>query len=56
MIEPTKADIGRLVIYRGQDREEGRITSFNDQYVFVRYGRASNGVATSRKDLEWAYA
>lgn len=57
MIQPTKADIGRKVIYRdlsGSKIEEGIITSFNDYCVFVRYkwsGTTSAG--TRREDLEW---
>lgn len=34
----TEADIGRLVIYRDGDRtHEGRLTSWNNLYVFVRF-------------------
>lgn len=56
MIEPTPSDIGRTVVY--QDRgcmqiEEGVITSFNDAYVFVRYGSEHTPKATRRQDLEW---
>lgn len=58
MIEPTKEDIGRKVIYtgnryRGGKPEEGVITSFNDWGVFVRYGSNNNSQSTSREDLEW---
>jgi hypothetical protein len=51
MINPTKSDINRLVIYR--NKEKGRITSFNNSYVFVDYSNTGRGIATSRKDLEW---
>ena len=58
MIDPTDADIGRAVLYRdaGQayDGERGVITSFNQHYVFVRYGAGDGAKATSRSDLEWA--
>ncbi len=57
MLDPIAADIGRRVIYRdprGQKIEEGIITSFNPQYVFVRYGRANISAATRREDLEWS--
>ena len=59
MIEPTEADIGRSVIYTGGPKpERGVITSFNERYVFVRYGdpRPGEGLATSRENLEWADA
>lgn len=57
-IEPRPEDIGRRVIYRdmgGRGKiEEGTITSFNDGYVFVRYG-GDTSAATSRGDLEWSH-
>lgn len=57
MIEPTKADIGRKVIYRAghpkAEPEEGVITSFNDHSVFVRYGSDYGSKGTDRKDLQW---
>lgn len=58
MIEPTKDDIGRKVIYTGNRYpggkvEEGVITSFNDYCVFVRYGSDYGSKGTSRQDLEW---
>lgn len=57
-IEPTEADIGRGVIYRGGagEMEQGYITSFNDHCVFVRYGIGCTSQATSREDLEWLSA
>lgn len=63
MIHPTTTDIGRRVIYRdwcggnlrGAKIEEGVITSFNDSYVFVRYGTGCTSAATSRDDLEWSH-
>ena len=60
MIEPTKDDIGRAVIYTGNrypggKSEEGVITSFNDHAVFVRYGADKHSKGTSRADLEWVH-
>lgn len=40
MIEPTINDIGRFVVYvdhAGTTAEAGRITSFNEQTVFVAF-------------------
>lgn len=57
-INVTDADIGRLVVYRTApnfDPEQGIITSFNDKYVFVRYGNSIRGVATNPDDLDWAW-
>jgi hypothetical protein len=58
MIEPTKDDVGRAVVYTGNrypggKLEEGVITSFNDHRVFVRYGSDKGSKSTSREDLEW---
>jgi hypothetical protein len=59
MIHPTEADIGRSVTYRGRRKgppakpEEGVITSFNESFVFVRYGDWKASRATRREDLEW---
>lgn len=56
-ISPTKSDIGRKVVYRhykGAAPEEGVITSFNHNYVFVRYGADAHSKATDPADLEWA--
>lgn len=57
MIIPEKEDIGRAVVYmRGQPPlDEGVITSFNDRFVFVRYGKDKGSKATHRADLEWAH-
>jgi hypothetical protein len=56
MIEPSKDDIGRSVIYQAaaQPPEEGIITSFNGSYVFVRYGADHHSKATSRCRLNWS--
>jgi hypothetical protein len=53
MITPTHDDIGRKVVYR--EIEEGVITSFNDLYVFVRYGSSTTSAATNPSDLEWSH-
>jgi hypothetical protein len=56
MIEVTNNDIGRVVIYRPLDAEpeRGVITSFNERFVFVRYGEETQSKATPRRDLEYA--
>jgi hypothetical protein len=54
MIEPTDKDIGRAVVYRRNHTvEDGVITSFNADYVFVRYGGDRTAKATLRSDLDW---
>ena len=56
MIAPTISDIGRKVIYEdrsGHVREEGVITSYNEFYVFVRYGHDVTSKGTKRTDLTW---
>lgn len=56
MIVPSDRDIGRKVIYRdrsGAKVEEGVITSFNEHYVFVRYGADQGSKGTRPEDLEW---
>jgi hypothetical protein len=55
MIDPQPGDEGRQVIYlRGfRRREPGVISSWNEEYVFVRYGIGSTAAATKREDLEW---
>ncbi len=56
MINPTTDDLGRKVIYHspgGDKVEEGVITSFNDRFVFVRYGSNTTSAATRREDLTW---
>ncbi len=55
-LNPTEADIGRQVIYHGWagERESGVITSFNDSFVFVRYGMGCTSAATAREQLSWA--
>lgn len=57
MIDPIHADLGRRVIYRdlgGRGKiEEGYITSFTRDHVFVRYSGCTSA-ATRREDLEWS--
>lgn len=54
-IQPTKADIGRKVLYRlgHGEAEEGVITSFNERLVFVRFGELTHSMAAFRDELEW---
>ena len=50
------SDIGRQVVYRAAPdfkAEEGVITSYNDDYIFVQYGDEVRSKATSRRDLDW---
>lgn len=56
MIEPTKDDIGRRVRYFSNHLkgvEFGIITSFNNNFVFVRYN-GETSQATLRRNLVWA--
>lgn len=56
MISPQPGDEGKFVVYTdGQGaREAGVITSWNAEFVFVRYGRRdSTPKATRRDSLEW---
>lgn len=58
MIEVTKKDIGRCVVYyEGHGEiEKGIITSFNESYVFIRYAYQdsdSGGIATYRDHLSY---
>lgn len=58
-LEEAKNNIGRLVVYtpfEGFDEsqiEYGVITSVNDRYVFVRYGRKIHSEATRPEDLKF---
>lgn len=56
----TDADKGRGVIYtphhstpENPDTERGVISSWNDTYIFVRYGPGSTAAATDPEQLEW---
>jgi hypothetical protein len=58
MISPTDDDIGRAVLYRqegrkGWETELGRISSFNDQVVFVRFTTGSTAAPCQPGDLAW---
>ncbi len=59
MIDPSRCDIGRRVAYRSRAdarQEFGRIVSFDDRYVFVKYDdnhHTALAKATLREDLEW---
>jgi hypothetical protein len=55
MINPTIDDIGRKVNYRDRSgySREGVITSFNEFYVFVRYGNDCTSKGTQRRNLEY---
>ncbi len=56
MINPTKADIGRSVLYvpKYGKPEMGVITSFDTSVVFVRYGSDEQAKATYKRDLFWS--
>ena len=51
----TEEDKRRKVIYCSHGKvEEGYITSWNVEYIFVDYGKnCGRGTATSPKDLEF---
>ena len=54
----TEADKGRRVCYRPEHfnpaaGELGVISSWNNAFVFVRYGSSTRAAATDPKDLEW---
>ena len=53
-----KKDKGRAVVYRswgGYKIEQGTITSWNDEFIFVRYGWGTTSAATRPIDLEFVY-
>ena len=53
----TEEHIGRNVIYTDGtgDTEEGYITSWNQTYIFVDYGKScGRGIATSPGDLNFS--
>ncbi len=52
-LQPTDKD--RKVVYRPTHgkMEEGRITSWNDSFVFVDYDNTGRGQATKPEDLEF---
>lgn len=57
MIDPAKLtskDKGRLVVYHphpANKAEQGRITSWNELYVFVDFNNVGRGVATRPETL-----
>ena len=59
MIEPKEEDIGKKVIYKqhwddyGQRWEIGKVTSFNEHYVFVQYYGDNHSKSTKKQDLTW---
>ena len=57
MIQIEDRDIGRRVEYTPAHgpSEIGEVTSFNDQWVFVKYGVGNiTSKATRREDLKWS--
>ena len=55
--ELKEEDKNRLVVYKNyrlERTEEGVITSWNDTYIFVRYGGDNHSKATSPRDLDWS--
>ena len=56
LVDLKNSDVGRNVIYTAHhgEREEGVISSWNDHYVFVRYGRGSTAAATDPDQLEFS--
>jgi hypothetical protein len=61
MINPDLNDIGREVIYRARHLppnaagESGILTSFNDEFVFARYGKDTHSKGAKREDLHWGH-
>lgn len=58
MIEAGTEREGRRVVYRSQGGppEPGYVSSWNEQYVFVRFdadGPEARGKACSRRNLTW---
>jgi len=54
MIHPTTKDLGRRVVFTpSSPKERGKITSFNEDFVFVRYDGDTHSKATRYEDLEW---
>ena len=52
----TEEDVGKKVIYQNvemEPKEEGIITSWNDHYIFVRYGSDVGSKATYPRDLQF---
>jgi hypothetical protein len=52
--ELTQSDVGATVLYVASGVVEfGKISSWNDQYVFVKYGEGDTAAATKPCDLRW---
>ena len=57
--ELKKSDVGRKVVYTPfvdcdpSLKEEGVITSWNDTFIFVRYGDEVHSKATTPSDIEF---
>lgn len=49
----TDEDVGREVVYQSHQIEYGRITSWNDVFIFVDYTGNGRGVATRPEDLDF---
>ena len=51
----TEKDIGRNVIYHREfcKREEGKLSSWNDKYIFVRF-KGPNGEACEPEDITFS--
>jgi hypothetical protein len=50
----TSADVGKVVVYvpRFGPSEHGVISTWNEKYIFVRYG-GTGSMATRPEDLWW---
>jgi len=61
MINPSELKsehVNRLVVYRsheGARPEQGRITSWNDRFIFVDYDNTGRGQATPPEKLDFIY-
>lgn len=52
----TENDVNRKVVYQPKDYkkvEEGRITSWNNSFIFVDYDNTGRGAATRPEDLNF---
>lgn len=51
----TENDVNRKVVYNPEfgKQEEGRITSWNDTFIFVDYDNTGRGQATRPTDLNF---
>jgi hypothetical protein len=58
--EISKADINRSVLYTapfpGSAQERGVVTSYNSNYVFVRFGNELHSKACRYQNLEWEHS